>query len=145
MGKYDEENLKLREGILVLHNQVAGFLKQTEQLQGEKSGTIDLFDISVGNEFRYVLRSYLDADAILRRPQDSDKDQQEENTYLLQAHHHLRIAHDDMVDWVEKYFRQLFDRMLTKYGAAAVAHHINVNFAPRRIRQAVFSRSRKPA
>ncbi len=49
MGEYHKTNQELREEILELHDKVAGFLKQTEQLQGEKHGTSALFDINVGN------------------------------------------------------------------------------------------------
>lgn len=106
---------ELRREIYRLHDEVVAFYKRVEQITGEE-------DLAVANEFRYVLRLFLDAD---KRAQGVINDGGEEEL-LMQARYQLLILHHDTIDFVEARFRKKFFRMLHEWGGKIVGRHVNI-------------------
>lgn len=106
---------ELRGKIHKLHDKVVSLYKRTEQFELKA-------DLAVANEFRYVLRSYMDAD---KRALGVVADGKEEEL-LQHAHYQLLILHHDLIDFVELECRDTLDIMRREYGSDAVARHIDL-------------------
>lgn len=107
----------LHREIYDLHNNVVSFYKRAEQLEG-------FTDLAVANEFRYVLRLYLDATRYSLGLAGAGDNKERE--LLLQTHYQLLILHHDMIDFAEAKFRKTFNLMMRQYGGESVARHINI-------------------
>ena len=116
---------ELRRKIHKLHDKVVSFYKRTEQFAPGA-------DLVVANEFRYVLRLYMDAD---KRALGVVEDGEEEDL-LLQTYYQLLILHHDMVDFVELEARETLDRVFRNCGSEFVARHINLPDFHKHLREA---------